>query len=88
MMGRRTLHGTANTPEAAAQAGQRPIVVRSIKKFAGVYQVTWSDGRRKRKILVAIDKWVTADDTVRDAVAATYPPVERPTVIVPANAWH
>jgi hypothetical protein len=88
MANRRVLHRTSTrTPEAAAASGQRSITVQSISRFGGVHQVTWRDGRRKRRILVVIDYWPTADQTVSNAVADTYAPDDRPAVVVPAHAW-
>jgi len=63
------------------------VTVQAITKFGGVYQVVWRDQGKKRRILVAIERWSTADQTVRDAVADSYPSRDRPAVAVPMNAW-
>lgn len=77
--------------EAKTQADvdvvHRTITVQSIKRFAGLHQVTWRDGGRKHRILVAIEHWASADQTVRNAVAETYSAVDRPTVFVPPRSW-
>lgn len=65
----------------------RTLTVEAITKFGGVYQVMWRDAGKKRKILVVIDRWTTADQTVQEAVAESYPPDDRPQVVVPMNAW-
>jgi hypothetical protein len=36
---------------------------------------------------VVIDRWTLADQTVRDAVADSYPADDCPHVVVPMNAW-
>lgn len=63
------------------------LTVEAITKFGGVYQVMWRDAGKKRKILVAIDRWTEADQTVQEAVAESYPPHNHPNVVVPMNAW-
>jgi hypothetical protein len=68
-------------------ADVRTVTVQAITKFGGVYQVVWRDQGKKRKILVAIERWSTADQTVRDAVAESYPDGDHPAVVVPMNAW-
>jgi hypothetical protein len=89
MSSRHALHRTTELPGATTvDLGRRAVTVRSVSRFAGVHQVIWRDGRHKRRILVAIDHWTGADQTIRDAVAATYPVDDRPTVIVPPQAWH
>ena len=70
----------------------RTITVRRINRFMRLRdarEVTWRDGgRRKRRILLTVDPSSSnADETVAAAVAATYPPDARPTVVVPASAW-
>jgi hypothetical protein len=88
MSKRRTAPGAvSNVAAPVPETGQHSISVLSISRFAGVHQVTWHDGRQRRKILVAIERWSEADQTVIDAVAKTYPPDDRPQVVVPVNAW-
>jgi hypothetical protein len=75
---------------ASPGTGTAPTTVDSIKRFAGqsgVYQVLWHDGRRRRTILVAIDQWSTADQTVADAVARSSHAVGPVRVVVPPRAW-
>ena len=75
----------------AQTVATKTITVHRINRFMRLRdarEVTWRDGgRRKRRILVAIDEWSNADETVAAAVAATYPADARPTVVVPATAW-
>lgn len=71
----------------AASTTTWTLTVEAITKFGGVYQVMWHDAGKKRKILVAIERWTEADHTVQEAVAASYPPGNRPDVVVPMNAW-
>lgn len=66
----------------------KTITVHRIKRFIGAHEVTWKDGgRRKRRVVVVIDVWSKADETVAAAVAATYPADARPTVVVPQGVW-
>lgn len=74
-------------PDTAMSTTTRTLTIDAITKFSGVYQVMWYDAGKKRKILVVIDRWSTADQTVQAAVAQTYPPDDRPQVVVPMNAW-
>jgi hypothetical protein len=75
-------HRATSTPTTT-----RTLTVEAITRFGGVYQVMWHDTGKKRKILVVIDRWTTADQTVQEAVAEGYPPSDRPNVVVPMNAW-
>jgi hypothetical protein len=74
-------------PDTSASTTTRTLTVEAITKFGGVYQVMWHDAGKKRKILVVIDRWSVADQTVQDAVAESYPADDRPRVVVPMNAW-
>jgi hypothetical protein len=74
-------------PNTSTSTAERTLTVEAITKFGGVYQVMWHDDGKKRKILVVIDRWTLADQTVRDAVADSYPADDCPHVVVPMNAW-
>lgn len=66
------------------------ITVRIVKEFGAgsrVYTVKWRDNGRKRRIIVDIREWATADEAVVAAVRKQYPVGAQPTVTVPISAW-